>query len=109
MTAHSRLPRALFPVPLDDGLFDLDTLCRATAVSPAWVVERVEAGLLQVAQGHTSAHWRFDAVTLRRVRQMRRCEHDFDAVPELAALVSDLLEEIARLKAELRSPARRRE
>lgn len=87
---------------LDDGLFDLDTLCRATAVSPDWVVERVESGLLRTAGGHVVAQWRFDAVALRRVRQMKRVERDFDAVPELAALVSDLLDEVAALRAQLR-------
>ena len=94
--------RPLLHVPLDDGLFDLDTLCRATAVSPDWVVERVESGLLRTAQGHTVQQWRFDTIALRRVRQMQRVERDFDAVPELAALVSDLLEEIAALRAQVR-------
>lgn len=87
---------------LDEALLDLDTLCRITTVSPTWVVERVEAGLLQATEGHAAMQWRFDAVALRRVRQMRRYERDFDAVPELAALVSDLLDEIAALRAQLR-------
>jgi chaperone modulatory protein CbpM len=34
---------------------------------------------------------------------MRRLESDFDAVPELAALVADLLEELDRLRGQLRS------
>jgi len=101
-TPSSRPPRPVLQVPLDDGLFDLDTLCRATAVTPAWVVERLEAGLLRAARGEAHTQWRFDAVTLRRVRQMRRVERDFDAVPELSALVSDLLEEIEALRARLR-------
>jgi chaperone modulatory protein CbpM len=33
---------------------------------------------------------------------MRRVERDFDAVPELAALVADLQEEIRHLRARLR-------
>lgn len=101
-TPSSRPLRPVLHVPLDDGLFDLDTLCRVTAVTPAWVVERLEAGLLRATRGEAETQWRFDAVTLRRVRQMRRVEHDFDAGPELSALVSDLLEEIATLRARLR-------
>lgn len=99
--------RPLVHAQLDEDLFDLDTLCRASAVTPGWVIERIEAGLLCAVQGQASAsvqstQWRFDAITVRRVRQMRRVERDFDAVPELAALVSDLLDEIATLKAQLR-------
>ena len=48
------------------------------------------------------AAWRFDAIALRRVRSMVRLERDFDAVPELAALVADLEEEVQRLRAQLR-------
>jgi chaperone modulatory protein CbpM len=35
------------------------------------------------------------------VRQLRAPERDFDAVPELAALVADLLEEIHTLRGRL--------
>lgn len=36
-----------------------------------------------------------------RARRMRQIESDFDAVPELAALVADLLEEMDVLRAKL--------
>jgi chaperone modulatory protein CbpM len=83
----------------DEGL-TLDELCRACAVSPDWVDERVRAGLLAPLQA--AGAWRFDAALLLRVRAMRRVERDFDAVPELAALVADLQEEIRHLRARLR-------
>jgi len=41
-------------------------------------------------------------VTVVRARCMARLERDFDAVPELAALVADLQDEIGRLRARLR-------
>lgn len=91
---------------LDDALMSLDELCRVGAVSPQWVTERVQGGLLQVAllqtDGEAWRAWRFDALALDRVRHMRRLERDFDAVPELAALVVDLLDEVHRLRASLR-------
>lgn len=83
----------------DDEL-TLEELCRACAVSPDWVDERVRAGLL-APQGPAGG-WRFDAALLLRVRVMCRVERDFDAVPELAALVADLQDEIRRLRARLR-------
>jgi chaperone modulatory protein CbpM len=46
--------------------------------------------------------WRFGSRHLWRTRAMHRIERDFDAAPELAALVADLLEEIEALRARLR-------
>ncbi len=87
--------------PTDEPGLTLDELCRACAVSAEWVGERVSAGLLapRAEAGAAAAQWRFDAAVLLRVRVMRRVERDFDAVPELAALVADLEEEIRRLRA----------
>jgi chaperone modulatory protein CbpM len=96
MTARETLVEAM----LDEALLSLDELCRAGAVSPQWVEERIVAGLLAPrtpAAGATD-EWCFDAVALRRVRCMARLERDFDAVPELAALVADLEDEIAVLR-----------
>jgi len=61
------------------------------------------AGAVRLAgarRGEADA-WHFDAVALRRVRWMVRLERDFEAVPELAALVVDLQAEIERLRARL--------
>lgn len=78
----------------------LEDLCRAAAVTPQWVQRGVQEGLLPVA-GNDVGEWRFDVVVLRRVRVMRHLERDFDAVPELAALVADLHDEIDQLRARL--------
>ena len=40
--------------------------------------------------------------SVRGARRMRALERDFEAVPELAALVADLLEEMDELRARLR-------
>jgi chaperone modulatory protein CbpM len=63
-------------------------------------VERIEAGILGDGSLHV-ASWRFTSNDLTRARRMRQLERDFDAVPELAALVADLLEEVDRLKVRL--------
>jgi chaperone modulatory protein CbpM len=85
---------------LDEGGLALDELCRLTAVTEQWVTQRVHEGLLP-ARGRGPASWRFEPPVLRRVRCMVRLERHFDAVPELAALVADLEEEIAALRARL--------
>jgi hypothetical protein len=46
--------------------------------------------------------WRFSREHLRRARRMREMERVFDAEPELAALVADLLDEVDDLRARLR-------
>jgi chaperone modulatory protein CbpM len=80
---------------------DLEALSRLLAAPPDWVVERVRSGLVEV-QSHADgapAHWRFDSLVVARLRSMRRTEAAFGAAPELAALVADLEEEVARLRA----------
>lgn len=88
---------------LDDVWLDLDELCRAAGVSAPWVRERVTEGYVVACSYGAGDAWRFDAAALRRVRCMAQVERDFDAVPELAALVADLQDELARLRSRLRA------
>ena len=84
---------------LDDPWLDLDALCRVAGVRAEWIRERSAAGLLPPAE--PSGRWRLDAVLLQRLHCMARIERDFDAVPELAALVADLEAELDRLRRRL--------
>jgi chaperone modulatory protein CbpM len=85
----------------EDALLDLEALCRCAMVSREWLLERVRCGLIVQVDGDSASAWRFDAATLRRVRCMAHLERHFDAVPELAALVADLHEEIDALRRRL--------
>lgn len=85
----------------DDACLTLEELCRACAVEPVWVIHHVEEGLLEPLSG-PSDHWRFTVSCLQRTRRMHALERDFDAVPELAALMVDFLEEVERLRSRLR-------
>ena len=87
---------------LEDWWLDPPLLCRLAGVSEAWLHERVTMGLLPTQAPHLPERWRFDAADLRRVRRIAGLERDFDAVPELAALVADLEDELAQLHAQLR-------
>ncbi|MFN0186384.1 MAG: chaperone modulator CbpM [Aquabacterium sp.] len=84
-----------------ETLLSLDELCRATTVHPQWVLERIGSGLLAPARADADS-WLFETVAVERVRSMVRLERDFDAAPELAALVADLESEIRRLRTRLR-------
>ena len=46
--------------------------------------------------------WRLSGTMVARIRRTRQVERDFDAFPELAALVADLLEEMDDLRAQIR-------
>ena len=97
--------RAFVLVPeaevLGAAAFSAEELARACGVALDWVRARVEAGVLQAAEGEGS--WRFDSVTLVRARRIVQLETTFDADPQLAALTADLIEEVARLRLRLRA------
>jgi chaperone modulatory protein CbpM len=86
---------------LEDACLTLEELCSACALSQDWVERRVREGLLPIS-GETPGDWRFSSRDLRRARVMRQTETDFEAEPELAALVADLMEEIEALRTRLR-------
>ena len=86
---------------LEEACFSVDELASLCAVEPAWIVRRVEEGLIASLSG-ASDDWRFGAAALRRARRIREVERAFDAEPELAALVADLLDEMDAMRATLR-------
>lgn len=78
----------------------LEELASAGGIQPAWVVERIRAGLISI-DGSEPTRWRFTDLHLTRVRRMVSMERDMDANPELAALVADLIEEVHHLRARM--------
>ena len=87
---------------LDEETLTLTELAQAVAVAPDWVVEHVEAGILCDGSVAVSS-CRFSSHDLRRARRILDMERHFDAAPELAALVADLLEERDRLRGKLKA------
>ena len=85
---------------LEEAALTLDELMRACAVDRQWVVHRVDEGLLPAVR-LAAGEWRFGSRELARARRLSALERDFDAVPELAALVADLMEEMESLRARL--------
>ena len=85
----------------EEACLTVDEICAACALEREWLVRRIEEGLFPVPGGIVG-EWRFGARGIARARRMRSLERDFDAVPELAALVADLLEEVDELRARLK-------
>jgi chaperone modulatory protein CbpM len=97
--AHANV---LSGVLLEEDALTVEELARACAVSPEWIVERVEAGLL----GHvsvTTGEIRFVSAHLVRARRLAFAERGFECNQEVAALVADLIEEVERLRRELQA------
>jgi chaperone modulatory protein CbpM len=90
--------RVVSGVLLEEVALDVEELSRACAVEPQWVLERVEAGLLECSVVAAAGERRFASAALLRARRLRALERDFDANPELAALTVDLIEELERLR-----------
>jgi chaperone modulatory protein CbpM len=90
----------LIGIALEEQCLTLEQLAAACAVEPVWVLHLVEEGLFPAMPGPRE-QWRFDIAALRRARRIRQVERGFEAAPELAALVADMLEEMDELRARL--------
>jgi chaperone modulatory protein CbpM len=87
---------------MEDSWLTLEQVAAACTVEPTWLVHHIEEGFFPHAEC-VSGVWRFSSTSLQRARRMRQMERDFEAGPELAALVADMLDEIDELRARLRS------
>lgn len=94
-------PPATLQAEADECWLDAEALCRLAGVDPLWLHTRIDEGLLAVVAYGPGDAWRFDAVALHRVRRLVCLERDFDAAPELAALVADLEQEVRALRSSL--------
>ena len=75
---------------------ELASLCR---VEVSWIDDMVEHGVIAPVQQRTM---HFSAVTITTVRRARRLEQDFALNVPGVALALELLDEIERLRAEVR-------
>ena len=84
----------------------LSELCRVCGVSREVVVEWVNEG---VVEPRGQEQWRFPARQLGRLRRARRLQQDLELDSQSLPLVLDLLEEVERLRNEVRVLRRLRE
>ena len=85
---------------IEDSWLTLEQLAAWSDVEADWLISRINDGLFPHAES-IGGTWRFTQGCLQRAQRMYRLEHHFDAVPELAALVTDLQDEVARLRRKL--------
>jgi chaperone modulatory protein CbpM len=93
----------LIDAVLEDSGLTLEQLAALCSVEPEWIVRHIEEGLLEIDPlPQQPNEWRFSSTCLLRVRRIVVLERDFEAVPELAALVADMQEELDTLRRRLR-------
>jgi chaperone modulatory protein CbpM len=86
----------------ENTLLSIDELCRICAIERSHIVEFVEEGVLEVA-AVDSSEWRFRGGALRRVRTAVRLQRDLELNLVGVALALDLMEEIERLRREMKA------
>ncbi len=79
----------------------LTQLCEACGVQSEDIDLLVEAGVLEPS-GDTRNHWRFAGESLQRARRALRLQQDLGLNAAGAALALDLIDEMNRLREELR-------
>ena len=87
---------------LEEAHIGVDEVAGNCAVDQTWVVTHVQAGVLLTNAEGDPARWTFTSRDLMRARRLRDVTHQFDANPELAGLVVDMVEELDRLRVLLR-------
>ncbi|MFN7153570.1 MAG: MerR family transcriptional regulator [Acidovorax sp.] len=108
MSAHAPTPPAEL-LDEDSVALTLEALARACCMDADWVAARLQEGLLEpgAAASGDPAAWRFGGATVVRARRIAHLEVTFDADPHLAALTTDLIEEVTALRQQLRHLQRR--
>ena len=93
------MARDMMPETLDEtSILTKDDLCRVCQVDAAWIDELHALGVLESkSQGRA-----YSAVSIRTITRARRLERDFALNMPGVALALDLLDEIERLRAEVR-------
>jgi len=82
---------------MEESWLTIEQMAAACRAEPEWLVRHLEEGLFPEADS-VAGIWRFSGACLLRARRMHDLERVFDAEPELAALVADLLEEMDALR-----------
>jgi chaperone modulatory protein CbpM len=84
----------------DDHALEIEAFAAACDTEAEFVRLLVEEGLVRPVV--EQPEWRFGGEELARVRRIRRLQRDFDANLQSVAVMLDLIDEIDRLRTQLR-------
>jgi chaperone modulatory protein CbpM len=86
---------------VEDDQLTLEQLCNAFAVDPDWIISLVDESIIE-PDGNEIRSWRFSGISLLRVRSAQRLQQDLGVNLAGIALALDLLEELNRLREQLK-------
>lgn len=84
----------------DENALELEAFAAACGTEVEFVRVLVDEGLVQPTIERPD--WRFGGEELARVRRIRRLQRDFEANLQSVAVMLDLMDEIERLRAQLK-------
>ena len=85
----------------ESSWFEIGEICEQLHVERTWIVELVDAGVLE-PRGTAPEAWAFPAGALARARATARLMRDLDVNLAGVALILDLIEERRQLESRLR-------
>jgi len=85
---------------IDGEMLQTEEVARLCCVTTHWVHTRVEQEILHAVM--RDGTYFFSSQMLYRAKQVANIEHQYDADPQLAALVADLVEEVRTLRAQVK-------
>lgn len=92
-----------FPADLGwgpDEWIPLEDMARACRLDTHWLIERIEEEVLHATR--RDGRYYLTCATIWRAQKIERLERQFDADPQLAALMTDLMEEVRSLRQQLK-------
>ena len=84
----------------EESALSLGELCRACGVTAEEVLSLVDEGVVE-PRGPEPLAWRFESISIRRVRSAPRLRRDLGVNLAGVALALELIEELDRLRARL--------
>ena len=84
----------------DEQTFTITEVCQATRIDNQLLNQLVEYHIIQPIN-HSTDHWEFDCVSLRRIRLARNFYHDLEVNLQGIALILDMMDKIETLESKL--------
>jgi chaperone modulatory protein CbpM len=89
----------LQPQLLEGEVLRVEEMARLCCVTTEWLQARIEQEVVHAV--HRDGAYYLSSATVIRVQQVAKIEQTYDADPQLAALVADLVEEVQHLRRQI--------
>jgi chaperone modulatory protein CbpM len=99
MTQQQALDPIEPPQLLEGEVLRVEEMARLCCVTTDWLTARIEQEVIHAVQ-RDGAYY-LSSATVIRVQQVFKIEQTYDADPQLAALVADLVQEVRYLRQQL--------